>query len=64
MGNMIQKQFEMILYSTESEVVTVNAVVKDESIWLTQKGMADLFGIDKSGISRHLTNIFKSGELS
>lgn len=64
MGNMIQKQFEMILYSTESEDVTVNAVVKDESIWLTQKGMADLFGIDKSGISRHLTNIFKSGELS
>ena len=51
MGNMIQKQFEMILYSTESEDVTVNAVVKDESIWLTQKGMADLFGIDKSGIS-------------
>ena len=64
MGNMIQKQFEMILYSTDSEDVTVNAVIKDESIWLSQKGMADLFGIDKSGISRHLTNIFKSGELS
>ena len=64
MGSMIQKQFEMILYSTGSEDVTVNAIVKDESIWLSQKGMADLFGIDKSGISRHLTNIFKSGELS
>ena len=64
MGNIIQKQFEMILYSTDSEDVTVNAIVKDESIWLSQKGMADLFGIDKSGISRHLSNIFKSGELS
>ena len=35
-------------------------VIKDETIWYTQKAMADLFGIDKSGISRHISNIFSS----
>ena len=37
--------------------------IKDETIWLTQKAMAELFGIDKSGISRHLAKIFETGEL-
>ena len=38
-------------------------VIKDETIWATQKAMAQLFDIDKSGISRHVSNIFKEGEL-
>ncbi len=59
----ITKQMEMVLYHSEQKDVTVNAIIKDETIWITQKAMAELFGIDKSGISRHLTNIFKSGEL-
>ena len=41
----------------------MQVVVKDETIWCTQKAMAQLFGIDKSGISRHLSNIFSEGEL-
>ena len=53
----------MVLYHSEQSDVTVNAIIKDETIWITQKAMAELFGIDKSGISRHLSNIFKSGEL-
>lgn len=36
---------------------------EDGTIWITQKAMAELFGVDKSGISRHLSNIFKSDEL-
>ena len=59
----ITKQMEMILYRTEEDAVTVSALVKDESIWLTQKAMAELFGVDKSGISRHLTKIFETGEV-
>lgn len=59
----ITKQMEMVLYHSEQSDVTVNAIIKDETIWITQKAMAELFGIDKSGISRHLSNIFKSGEL-
>lgn len=59
----ITNQIEMVMYQTEDDNVTVSAIVKDESIWITQKAMAELFGIDKSGISRHLANIFATGEL-
>ena len=54
MNTDITKQMEMLLYRTEDDNVTVSALIKDETIWLTQKAMAELFGIDKSGISRHL----------
>ena len=50
---------EMVLYRTEDDNVTVSALIKDETIWLTQKAMAELFGIDKSCISRHLAKIFE-----
>ena len=63
MNTDITKQLEMVLYRTEDDNVTVSALIKDETIWLTQKAMAELFGIDKSGISRHLAKIFETGEL-
>ncbi len=49
----------MVLYRTEDDSATVSALIKDETIWITQKAMAELFGIDKSGISRHLAIIFE-----
>ncbi|MCM1173227.1 MAG: virulence RhuM family protein [Clostridium sp.] len=58
----MMKNFDFLIYKAEEDV-SVNAVIKDETIWLTQKSMAELFEIDKSGISRHLKNIFESGEL-
>lgn len=57
------QEFQFLLYKAEQEDVSVNALIKDDTIWLTQKGMAELFGVDKSGISRHLSNIFNSKEL-
>lgn len=63
MNTDITKQMEMVLYRTEDDSVTISALIKDESIWVTQKAMAELFGIDKSGISRHLAKIFTTGEL-
>ena len=57
------KQMEMVLYHSAEGDVSVDAYIVDESLWITQKSMAKLFGIDKSGISRHLNKIFKSGEL-
>lgn len=39
-------------------------VIKDETIWATQKAIAQLFGIDKSGVSRHINNIYQDNELS
>ena len=59
----MNNEFRFLLYKVEQEDVSVDALVKDETIWLTQKAMAELFAIDKSGISRHLKNIFESGEL-
>ena len=54
---------QFILYQLSDEEGVIQVVVKDETIWATQKAMAQLFGIDKSGISRHVANIFKDGEL-
>lgn len=59
----MDNEFKFLLYKTEQEDVSVDALIKDETIWLTQKAMAELFDIDKSGISRHLKNIFEIGEL-
>lgn len=59
----MDNEFKFILYKAEKEDVSVDALVKDETIWLTQKAMSELFDVDKSGISRHLKNIFESGEL-
>ena len=59
----MDKQFNFLLYQSAEENVSVEALIQGESIWLTQKGMAELFGVDKSSISKHLKNIFAEGEL-
>lgn len=53
----------MVLYRTEDDNVTVSALIKDETIWITQKAMAELFGVQTPAISKHLKNIFEQGEL-
>ncbi|WP_455618630.1 virulence RhuM family protein [Eisenbergiella sp.] len=57
------KQMEMVLYNSEDGEVSVNAYIKDETIWVTQKTMAELFGVQVPAISKHLKNIFGDGEL-
>lgn len=59
----MKDEFQFLLYKAADESISVDAVIKDETIWLTQKSMAELYGVDKSGISRHLKNIFSEGEL-
>ena len=59
----MEKDFRFLIYRSAEEDVSIDAVVKDETIWFTQKGMAELFDVDKSTISRHLKNIFQEGEL-
>ena len=63
MSNLVPKESEFILYTTPQGDVRLDVLVLDESIWLTQKSMADLFDIVKSTISEHLTNVYDSGEL-
>lgn len=59
----MSKELQFLIYNTTDESASVNALMKDESIWLSQKAMAELFEVDKSSISRHLKNIFSDGEL-
>lgn len=59
----MSNEIQFFLYSLPDEQGKVQVVIKDETIWCTQKAMAQLFGIDKSGISRHIANIFKDEEL-
>ena len=57
------KQMEMVLYHSDEGDVSVDAYIKDESIWITQKAMAELFGVKVPDISKHLSNIYDEGEL-
>ena len=63
MPNELVKQISYVLYKADEEDVKVNALLKDESIWLTQKSMAELFDCSTDNIGLHLKNIFASGEL-
>ena len=60
---MMEKELQFLIYSTPEENVLVDVVVKDENIWVTQKAMAELFGVKVPAISKHLKNIFEEDEL-
>jgi hypothetical protein len=57
------KDFELLIYNTPSEDVKVNVVLKDETIWATQKAMAALFGVQVAAISKHIKHILAENEL-
>lgn len=59
----MKSDFPFLVYRSAEEDVSVNAVIQDESVWLTQRSLAELFGVDVSTINYHLTEIYKSGEL-
>ena len=54
---------EFLLYQTADGQTRVKCLFPDETIWLTQQQMADLFGVDTSGVSKHLRHIYAAGEL-
>ena len=59
----MENSFQFLIYRSAEEDVSVNAIVKEESVWLTQKGMAELFDCTTDNISLHLKNIYAEGEL-
>ena len=63
MGNEIIHQGDVLLYSDENGKEFVNVVFMEETFWLTQVGMAELFDSSKSNISEHLSHIFEEEEL-
>lgn len=59
----MDKQMQFLIYNTPEEQVSVDVIVKDETIWTTQRAMAELFGCSSDNISLHLKNIYASDEL-
>lgn len=59
----MNRGFDFLLYNLPDESVSVKAIVKDETIWLTQKAMAELFECSTDNVGLHLKNIFDEGEL-
>lgn len=56
-------EIQFLLYNMPDADGRVQVVIKDETLWCTQKAMAQLFGVDVPAISKHLKNIFEEGEL-
>ncbi len=60
----MNKELQFLIYNTPQFNTKINVVVKDETIWLTQKAMSELFDVKVPAISKHLKNIFEEGELN
>ncbi len=61
--NKAEEQNNLLIYRNKDGNIVVDAIYKDETLWLTQKGMAKVFDCSTDNISLHLKNIFKDGEL-
>ena len=55
---------EFLLYTAPNGKVKVEIFLRDETVWLTQAKIAELFGVDRSVVTKHLRNIFSEGELN
>ena len=64
MKNLPVKQSNFLLYTSQTSNINIDVVLFDESVWLTQKAMCELFGVAKSTISEHMKNIYESEELT
>lgn len=62
-NNLPDKQSNFLLYTGNDGKVNVEVFLKDETVWLTQKAIGELFGKERSVITKHLKNIFASGEM-
>lgn len=60
----MNNELKYLIYNTPEEGVSVSAIIKDDTIWLTQRAMAELFDCTTDNISLHLKNIFADGELA
>lgn len=57
------KESEIIFYQSDDGNIKIEVFYQDETFWMTQKKIAELFGVQRPAITKHLKNIFDSGEL-
>lgn len=62
--NLIERQNDLLIYKDKDGNVVVDTIYRDETLWVTQKGMAKVFDVDRTVITKHLKNIFTDGELN
>ncbi len=60
---MAEEKGEILIYSSDDGVTKIDVRLEDETVWLTQQQLVDLYHTSKSNVSEHITNIFKEGEL-
>jgi hypothetical protein len=63
MSDLVPKQNNFILYTTNEGEVKLNVLLENETIWLTQEQMSQLFDRERSVITKHIGNVFSEGEL-
>jgi hypothetical protein len=63
MNDLPEKSINFLLYHSETAKINVQVIVGNETVWLSQKAMGELFGVNVPAISKHLANIFEEGEL-
>lgn len=64
MTDLTRRESELLLYTAPDGAVKVGVLFRGETAWLTQKALAELFGVGVPAITKHLKNIFESEELS
>ena len=64
MSNIIPKQSNIILYTSPDGHIKIDVFFQDETVWLTQKLMAELFGTSVPNITMHLKNLYKEQEIN
>ena len=63
-GNILPTTGQILLYQTDDGKVTVDVSFENETFWMTQAVLAELFSVERSVVTKHLANIYKEGELS
>ncbi|MFL2126935.1 virulence RhuM family protein [Latilactobacillus curvatus] len=61
---MTNNETKFLLYKTENSNISIDVIISNETLWTTQKAMAELFGVGIPAINKHLKNIYESGELA
>jgi len=64
MGGTMEKNNEIVLFETKDREIKLAVPVENETVWLTQAQMTELFSVDRSVITRHVNNVFSEGELA
>ncbi|WP_241424912.1 virulence RhuM family protein [Latilactobacillus sakei] len=61
---MTDTETKFLLYKTDNSNISIDVIISNETLWTTQKAMAELFGVGVPAINKHLKNIYESGELA